>query len=132
MSTPMSSEPTPPGSEPTLPNPTATPQDQSRRDNRRIALRYILDSITEATQELGTDYTETGATPPSESFVSGLGRDGSVWKSPLADQIHTDVAAIMKRITVNFFAEKEKAVDQGDNEPSLVDWYDPRADWITQ
>ena len=48
----MSSEPTPPGSEPTLPNPTATPQDQSRHDNRRIALRYILDSITEATQEL--------------------------------------------------------------------------------
>ena len=55
-----------------------------------------------------------------------------MWKSPLADQIHTDVAAIMKRITVNFFAEKEKAVDQVDNEPSLVDWYDPRADWITQ
>ena len=130
---PTPSQPTPPGPAPTLPDPTATPQDQSQRDNRKkIALRYVLDSITEATQELGADYTETGATAPSESLVSGLGGDGSVWKSTLADKIHIDAAAIIKRITVNFSTEKEKVAAQWGNEPSLVDWYDTRADWTTQ
>lgn len=120
----------------TLPN--ELPHDQNSQqglevpNEKKVAIGLVRNSLSKAIQELGGDYAETGATSPSESLVSGLGGDGSVWKSPLADKMHTDIAAIIKRITVQYSAGKEKADSQWWSEPEYVKWDDPRATWRVQ
>jgi hypothetical protein len=121
-------EPTPPESTRYFPLP-----EPPLRDNRKkVALRYVLDSISEAVQDLGADFIDTGATSPSESLVNGLGGDGSVWKSALAEKMRADITETIRKITSCLSSEKEKVSGEWSNEPDLVDRNDPRAKWRTQ
>jgi len=125
------SEPTP--SPRPLPPPIPPPGDSSQAVNmKKIALDNVLHSIAEARRDLGADSAEIGTTSPSESLVNGLGGDGSVWKSSMADKIHADLSGIIKRITSCFSSQHEKVCTERDNEPQYVDQNDPRAHWRAQ
>lgn len=99
---------------------------------KKKALENVLGSIAEARRDLGADSAEMGTTPPSDSLVNGLGGDGSVWKSSLADKIRADLSGIIKRITSCFSSQHEKVSAEWNNEPEYVDINDPRARWRVQ
>ena len=106
--------------------PSELPSDQNNQQELEVP---NAKKLSKAIQELGADYAETGASSPSESLVSGLGGDGSVWKSTLADKMHDDIAGIVKRIADQFSAGEERAASQWGAEPEYVKWDDPRAKW---
>lgn len=83
-------------------------------------------------KNLGADFVDTGAASPSENLVNGLGGDGSVWKSTLAEEMRADITGIVRKITSCLSSEKEKVSGEWSNEPDLVDGNDPRAKWRTQ
>ena len=115
--------------------PSKLPSDQNNQQElevpnaKKAAIGIVRNTLSKAIQELGADYAETGASSPSESLVSGLGGDGSVWKSTLADKMHDDIAGIVKRIADQFSAGEERAASQCGAEPEYVKWDDPRAKW---
>ena len=121
-------EPTPPESTSYFPSPELP----SRENRKKVALRNVLDSISEAVQDLGADFVDTGAASPSENLVNGLGGDGSVWKSTLAEEMRADITGIVRKITSCLSSEKEKVSGEWSNEPDLVDGNDPRTKWRTQ
>lgn len=96
-------------------------------NKKKLALRIILDFLEKAVEGVGADYPETGKKAPSESLTDGLGGDGSVWKSTLADKMHADLAGILGTISSCFSSEKEKVRTEWNNEPRYVDKTDTRA-----
>lgn len=112
------------------PPPVPPPEDNSQAVNgKKMALEYVVGSINKAVREIGADSAETGTTPPSESLTNGLGGDGSVWKSSLADNMHTKLAVLLRSISSYFSSEEEKITSEWHNEPQYVDKTDSRARW---
>lgn len=112
------------------PAPYELPNDKSQAVNKKkLALRYVLDTVEKAVEELKADYAETGGKPPSESLTDGLGGSGSAWKSTLADQMRTDFSGVISDICSCVSSEEGKVRSEWNSEPQFVDKTDPRAKW---
>ena len=112
------------------PAPYELPKDKSQALNKKkLALRYVLDTVEKAVKELEADYTDTGKKPPSESLTDGLGGSGSAWKSTLADQLRTDFSGAISDICSCISSEEGKVRFEWNSEPQFVDKTDPRAKW---
>ena len=112
------------------PAPYELPKDKSQALNKKkLALRYVLDTVEKAVKELEADYTDTGKKPPSESLTDGLGGSGSAWKSTLADQMRTDCSGVINDICSCISSEEGKVRSEWNSEPQFVDKTDPRAEW---
>ena len=112
------------------PAPYELPKDKSQALNKKkLALRYVLDTVEKAVKELEADYTDTGKNPPSESLTDGLGGSGSAWKSTLADQMRIDFSGVINDICSCISSEEGKVRSEWNSEPQFVDKTDPRAEW---
>lgn len=112
------------------PAPYELPNDKSQAVNKKkLALRYVLDTIEKAATELEADFAEAGKKSPSESLTDGLGGSGSAWKSTLADQLRTDFSGAISDICSCISSEEGKVRFEWNSEPQFVDKTDPRAKW---
>lgn len=112
------------------PAPYELPNDKSQAVNKKkLALRYVLDTIEKAATELEADFAAVGKKSPSESLTDGLGGSGSAWKSTLADQLRTDFSGVISDICSCISSEEGKVRSEWNSEPQFVDKTDPRAEW---
>lgn len=112
------------------PAPYELPNDKSQAVNKKkLALRYVLDTIEKAVTELEADFAAAGKKSPSESLTDGLGGSGSAWKSTLADQLRTDFSGVISDICSCISSEEGKVRSEWNSEPQFVDKTDPRAEW---
>ena len=112
------------------PAPYELPNDKSQAVNKKkLALRYVLDTVEKAVRELEADFAETGDKSPAESITDGLGGSGSAWKSTLADQMRTDFSGVISDICSCISSEEGKVRSEWNSEPQFVDKTDPRAEW---
>lgn len=110
--------------------PHAAPQCEPQVVNeKKNALKRVLDGIEKAVEDLGADYARTGKKPPSESLINGLGGDGSIWKSAFADKMRTDLAGTLGTISSCLSSMEEQVKTEWSREPQYVDKTDPRAKW---
>ena len=110
--------------------PTPPPSDDNQTYNlKKSALEDVLKKADEAVTNLGANDAESGGTAKSESLTTGLGGDGSVWKSTLAENMRQDVVGIIDSITSQTSNTRQDIYDEWYNEPTYVDKNDSRANW---
>ena len=96
---------------------------------KKSALEDVLKKADEAVTNLGANDAESGGTAKSESLTTGLGGDGSVWKSTLAENMRQDLVGIIDSITSQTSNTRQDIYDEWYNEPTYVDKNDSRANW---
>ena len=110
--------------------PTPPPSDDNQTYNlKKSALEDVLKKADEAVTNLGANDAESGGTAKSESLTTGLGGDGSVWKSTLAENMRQDLVGIIDSITSQTSNTRQDIYDEWYNEPTYVDKNDSRANW---
>lgn len=135
---PPTPTPTPEPSPSPEPRPTAAPgikpeappegPDQAM-NMKKVALGYVLGTVNEAVANLDADAVASGGTAKSASLTAGLGGDGSVWKSTLAETIRQQLVGVIDSATSQMTTTQEEIIAELDNEPTYVDKDDPRARW---
>ena len=98
---------------------------------RKVAMNYVVSMFNSARADIGADYDHTGAKPPSDKHIqsTGLGTDGSVWKSTLANAKREEIAGALSEITREFNWKCEDCYQDFRSEPDWVSKDDSRAKW---
>jgi hypothetical protein len=95
---------------------------------KKVAMGYVLGTVNEAIANLDADAVASGGgTAKSASLIAGLGGDGSVWKSTLAETIRQQLVSVIDSATSQTTTTQEEIIAERDNEPTYVDKDDPRA-----
>ena len=105
------------------------PDDVENR--KKIAINYVVSMFNSARADIGADYDHTGANPPSDKHIlsTGLGTDGSVWKSTLANAKREEIDGALTAITREFNWKCEDCFQDFRSEPDWVPSDDSRANW---
>ena len=111
--------------------PEAPPEGSNQAMNmKKVAMGYVLGTVNEAIANLDADAVASGGgTAKSASLIAGLGGDGSVWKSTLAETIRQQLVSVIDSATSQMTTTQEEIIAELDNEPTYVDKDDPRARW---
>lgn len=105
------------------------PDDVENR--KKSAMDYVLSIFRSARADIGLNYNHTRAKPPSDVHIqsTGLGTDGSVWKSTLANAKREEIAGALSEITSAFNRKYEDCLQDFRSEPYWVSKDDSRAKW---
>jgi len=100
-------------------------------NKKKIAIDYVVSTFNSARSDIGADYDHTGAKSPSDKHIqsTGLGTDGSVWKSTLANAKREEIAGALTAITREFNWKCEDCFQDFKSEPDWVPKDDSRAKW---
>ena len=111
--------------------PEAPPEGSNQAMNmKKVAMGYVLGTVNEAIANLDADAVACGGgAAKSASLIAGLGGDGSVWKSTLAETIRQQLVSVIDSATSQMTTTQEEIIAERDNEPTYVDKDDPRARW---
>lgn len=101
------------------------------KNRKKAAMNYVLSVFRSARADIGVNYNHTRAKPPSDVHIqyTGLGTDGSVWKSTLANAKREEIAGALSEITSAFNRKYEDCLQDFGSEPYWVSKDDPRAKW---
>ncbi|CAM2750577.1 hypothetical protein ACSL103130_01015 [Actinomyces slackii] len=95
---------------------------------KRPAMKRVLDTLDSAEDDLDAGAT-SGMTPKSHMLTNGLGGEGSVWKSPLAETSRTAAVGVIDKITSQVSSTRQDVSDDHSAEPEKVKETDSRATW---
>ena len=100
-------------------------------NKKKVAMNYVVSMFNSARADIGADYDHTGAKSPSDKHIqsTGLGTDGSVWKSALANAKREEIAGALSEITREFNWKCEDCYQDFRSEPDWVSKDDSRAKW---
>ena len=100
-------------------------------NKKKIAIDHVVSTFNSARADIGADYDHTGAKPPSDKHIlsTGLGTDGSVWKSTLANAKREEIDGALTAITREFNWKCEDCYQQFKSEPDWVSKDDSRSKW---
>ena len=100
-------------------------------NKKKVAMNYVVSMFNSARADIGADYDHTGAKSPSDKHIqsTGLGTDGSVWKSTLANAKREESAGALSEITREFNWKCEDCYQEFRSEPDWVSKDDSRAKW---
>lgn len=102
--------------------------DQLVPNLKRPAMKKVVDALKSAETDLDAS-PESGSTPKSHKLTTGLGGDGSVWKSPLANTSRDTIVNIIDGLTSEVSSTRQDVSDSHTREPRRVKESDPRATW---
>ena len=100
-------------------------------NKKKIAIDHVVSTFNSARADIGADYDHTGAKPPSDKHIlsTGLGTDGSEWKSTLANAKREEIEGALNAITREFNWKCEDCYQQFKSEPDWVSKDDSRSKW---
>ena len=101
------------------------------KNRKKAAMNYVLSVFRSARADIGLNYNHTRAKSPSDVHIqsTGLGTDGSVWKSTLANAKREEIAGALSEITHEFNRKYEDCLQDFRSEPDWVSRDDSRAKW---
>lgn len=89
----------------------------------------MRDELEIAESDLGADAAAYGETPKSAKLTEGLGDDGGVWQSTLAETTREDLVGIIDAITSKVSDTYDDVDAAWSAEPDYVAEDDSRARW---
>lgn len=87
----------------------------------------IKGTIDQVIRELGSEPAYEGAPANATTLTKGLGGDGSVWQSPLAERLALKLQDVVKSLDGNFVSERDWIEHLLVDEPEEVEQDDPRS-----
>lgn len=100
-------------------------------NKKKVAMNHVISMFKSARADIGLNYNHTRAKSPSDVHIqsTGLGTDGSVWKSTLANAKREEIAGALSEITSAFNRKYEDCLQDFASEPDWVSEDDSRAEW---
>lgn len=121
-----------------------TPSEDTKKNpddvanKKKVAMDRVLSIFSSVRADIAFDFfNHTRAKPssgvhlPSDLLIqsTGLGTDGSVWKSTLANAKREEIAGALSEITSAFNRKYEDCLQDFASEPDWVSKDDSRAEW---
>ena len=100
-------------------------------EKKKAMWRVVSNYFDAARTTIGADYDHTGGQSPADKMINstGVGKEGTVWKSTLAETKRAAVADALGAVTTAFNWARNDRYIEWSHESDWVDENDSRAKW---